>query len=163
MRESPDFSKVRLPRFPGVDMAGPEGYGEYLRTRDDLMFDVMQLMAESQLDAIVHRTVEHQPTLISEGVGPPYYNGRGVTHINTFLAYVPSISVPAGFTSAGLPVGITFLARPFNDGAVIKARLRLRAGHPPSASANHCAPAAGRAVGAALPAGDTSHQPGAAR
>ncbi len=120
MRQSPDFSKVRLPRFPGVDMAGPEGYGEYLRTRDDLMFDVMQLMAESQLDAIVHRTVEHQPTLISEGVGPPYYNGRGVTHINTFLAYVPSISVPAGFTSDGLPVGITFLARPFNDGAVIK-------------------------------------------
>ena len=84
------------------------------------MFTVMKMMADYQLDAIVHKTVEHQPTLISEGVGPPYYDMRGATHINTFLVYVPSISVPAGFTSDGLPVGITFLGRPFSDGTMIK-------------------------------------------
>ena len=72
------------------------------------------------MDAIVHKTVEHQPTRISEGVGPPYYNMRGATHINTFLVNVPSISVPAGFTIEELPVGITFLGRPFSDGTLIK-------------------------------------------
>lgn len=84
------------------------------------MFSVMKIMADAQLDAIVHKTVEHQPTLIAEGVGPPYYDMRGTTHINTYLVYVPSISVPAGFTSAGLPVGITFLGRPFSDPTMVK-------------------------------------------
>ena len=70
----------------------------------------MEMMADFQLDAIVHKTVEHQPTLISEGIGPPYYDMRGATHINTFLVYVPSISVPAGFTSDGLPVELPFSA-----------------------------------------------------
>ena len=79
-----------------------------------------QAPAISQLDAIVHKTVEHQPTLISEGLGPPYYDMRGTTHINTFLVYVPAISVPAGFTSDGLPVGITFTGRPYTDGTMIK-------------------------------------------
>ena len=45
---------------------------------------------------------------------------RGATQINTFLVHVPSISVPAGFTLEGLPVGITFLGRPFSDGTMIK-------------------------------------------
>ena len=101
-------------------MAGPTAYGEYLAAREELMFSVMKMMADFEIDAIVHKTVEHQPTLISEGVGPPYYDMRGTTHINTFLVYVPSISVPAGFTSDGLPVGITLLGRPYSDGAMIR-------------------------------------------
>ena len=73
------------------------------------MIRLQKVMADHNLDAIVHKTVEHQPTLISEGVNPPYYNSRGATSLNTYLVYVPSISVPAGFTSDRLPVGITFL------------------------------------------------------
>jgi amidase len=120
MMQSPDYSKVYRSRNSGVFQRGPEAYGEYLRAREGLMFTISQMMAESQLDAIVHKTVEHQPTLISEGTGPPYYNMRGVTHINTFLVNVPSISVPAGFTTDNLPVGITLLGRPFSDGILIK-------------------------------------------
>ena len=41
-------------------------------------------------------------------------------HINTFLVYVPSIVVPAGFTRDQLPTGITFLGRPYDDGNMIK-------------------------------------------
>ena len=84
------------------------------------MINVMKVMADHRLDAIVHKTVEHQPTLIREGVNPPHYNSRGATHLNTYLVYVPSISVPAGFTSDNLPVGITFLGRPYSDGAMIR-------------------------------------------
>ena len=120
MMQSPEFDKVHRSKFTGSTLSGPSAYGEYLVARDELMFQVMKMMADSQLDAIVHKTVEHQPTLISEGVGPPYYNMRGATHLNTFLIYVPAISVPAGFTSQGLPVGITFFGRPFSDSTMIK-------------------------------------------
>jgi Asp-tRNA(Asn)/Glu-tRNA(Gln) amidotransferase A subunit family amidase len=84
------------------------------------MFNVLKVMADSQLDAIVHKTVEHQPTLISEGTNPPFVNLKGVPYLNTFLVYVPSISVPAGFTIDNLPVGITFLGRPYTDSTMIK-------------------------------------------
>ena len=120
MMQSPDFAKVHRSRYAGIRSAGPSAYGEYLVAREELMFSVMKMMADSQLDAIVHKTVEHQPTLISEGIGPPYYDMRGTTHINTFLVHVPSISVPAGFTTDQLPVGITFLGRPFSDGTMVK-------------------------------------------
>jgi Asp-tRNA(Asn)/Glu-tRNA(Gln) amidotransferase A subunit family amidase len=85
-----------------------------------LLINILKVMADHQLDAIVHKTVEHQPTLIREGLNPPYYNSRGATHLNTYLVYVPSISVPAGFSTDNLPVGITFLGRPHSDSAMIK-------------------------------------------
>ena len=120
MMQSPDYAKVHRSKYSGTALTGPTAYGEYLAAREELMFSVMKMMADLEIDAIVHKTVEHQPTLISEGVGPPYYDMRGTTHINTFLVYVPSISVPAGFTSDGLPVGITLLGRPYSDGAMIR-------------------------------------------
>jgi len=120
MMQSPDFAKVHVSKRAGTALTGPAAYAEYLVAREELMFNVMKVMADLQLDAIVHKTVEHQPTLIAEGLGEPYYDMRGTTHINTYLVHVPSISVPAGFTSAGLPVGITFLGRPFSDPAMVK-------------------------------------------
>ena len=41
-------------------------------------------------------------------------------HINTFLVFVPSIVVPAGFTADNLPAGITFLGRPYDDANMIR-------------------------------------------
>lgn len=120
MMQSPDFAKIHVSKHAGTALTGPAAYAEYLVAREELMFNVMKIMADLQLDAIVHKTVEHQPTLIAEGLGEPYYDMRGTTHINTYLVHVPSISVPAGFTSAGLPVGITFLGRPFSDPAMVK-------------------------------------------
>ena len=77
-------------------------------------------MADLRLDAIVHKGVEHQPTLIKDGVNPPYVDQKGAPHINTFLMFVPSIVVPAGFTRANLPAGITFLGRPYDDARMIQ-------------------------------------------
>ena len=34
------------------------------------MVNLMKVMADHRLDAIVHKTVEHQPTLISDGINP---------------------------------------------------------------------------------------------
>ncbi|MGW5388420.1 amidase [Nocardia sp. NPDC003963] len=94
-------------------------YEEYLAARDDLRTNMLVAMAEHELDAIVHITVEHTPTLITDGVNAPYVNMKGAPHINTFLYDVPSMTVPAGFTEDRLPVGITFLGRPYSDQRIV--------------------------------------------
>jgi Asp-tRNA(Asn)/Glu-tRNA(Gln) amidotransferase A subunit family amidase len=90
------------------------------RARETLMINMLKVMADHRLDAIVHKTVEHQPTLIKDGVNPPYVDQKGAPHINTFLMFVPSIAVPAGFTRDNLPAGITFLGRPYDDAKMIQ-------------------------------------------
>jgi Asp-tRNA(Asn)/Glu-tRNA(Gln) amidotransferase A subunit family amidase len=77
-------------------------------------------MADNKLDAIVHKSVEHQPTLIRDGVNPPYVNNRGVPTLNTFLVYAASMTVPSGFTADSLPVGITFFGRPYDELILLK-------------------------------------------
>lgn len=120
MRNSPEYAKV-MGRRPSITRPmGDTAHYENLLAREELMTNLMQTMAAHNLDAIIHKSAEHQPTLISEGVNPPYVNMKGATHLNTFLVYVPSISVPAGFTSDELPVGVTFLGRPYSDANMIK-------------------------------------------
>lgn len=90
-------------------------YHESLLARKELMTNLLKVMADNQLDAIVHKTVEHQPNRIKDATSPPYPGTRGVIHINTFLEFVSSMSVPAGFTADGLPAGITFLGRAYDE------------------------------------------------
>jgi amidase len=98
----------------------PEQLHANLKAREQLMLNLLKVMADHRLDAIVHKAVEHQPTLIRDGVNPPYVDQKGAPHLNTFLIFVPSIVVPAGFTPAGLPGGITFLGRPYDDARMIQ-------------------------------------------
>ena len=92
----------------------------YARARETLMINMLKVMADHRLDAIVHKAVEHQPTLIKDGVNPPFVDQKGAPHINTFLMFVPSIVVPAGLTRDNLPAGITFLGRPYDDARMIQ-------------------------------------------
>ena len=92
----------------------------FLKAREKLMFNMLKVMADHQLDAIAHKAVEHSATLISQGVNPPYVDQKGSPHINTFLVFVPTIVVPAGFTAQNLPAGLCFLGRPYDDGLMVK-------------------------------------------
>jgi amidase len=119
--QSPDFAKV----VPGSQRrwtraADTGKHYEFLLAREELTTHVLKIMADHQLDAIVHKAVEHQPTLIKDGVNPPYVDQKGAPHINTFLVFVPSIVVPAGYTRDNLPAGIAFLGRSYDDGNMIK-------------------------------------------
>jgi Asp-tRNA(Asn)/Glu-tRNA(Gln) amidotransferase A subunit family amidase len=125
IQSSPDVDKIFPPnkaalwKAPAIE---PDlvKYGEYLAARNQLTINLMKAMADNHLDAIVHKSVEHQPTLIKDGTNPPYVTNKGVPTLNTFLVFVPAITVPSGFTSDNLPTGITFLGRPYSDATMIK-------------------------------------------
>lgn len=123
-RQSPLFAQLSKGAKDRWDrMVGPgsaERHYDYLQARDRLMTEMLTVMADHRLDAIVHKAVEHQPTLIEEGLNPPYYDQRGAPALNTFLVFVPSIVVPAGFTNDNLPAGITFLGRPYDDAKMVQ-------------------------------------------
>ncbi len=125
IQNSPDVDKI-FPPTKAAQWKEPLGepdlskYGEYLLVREQLMTNLLKVMADNRLDAIVHKSVEHQPTLIHDGMNPPYVSNKGVPVLNTFLVYVPSITVPSGFTVDQLPVGITFLGRPYSEPTMIK-------------------------------------------
>lgn len=126
IRRAPDFQKLlpfqqrRAGGSPSQERLDPSRVGQYLAARDELTIRVLKVMADHQLDAIVYKSVEHQPTLIRDGINPPYVNHRGAPNLNTFLVFVPAITVPAGFTQDNLPVGITFQGRPYSEGTVIR-------------------------------------------
>ena len=60
-------------------------------------------------------------------VGPAEVAGRKVTHLGWTLCYPfnysgqPAISVPAGFTAGGLPVGLQIIGRRLEDALVLRA------------------------------------------
>ena len=119
--DSPDFAKV-VKRSQDRFKRNPDAAKHYesLRAQDELMTIFLKVMADHKLDAIVHKAVEHQPTLIKDGVNPPFVDQKGAPHLNTFLVYVPTIVVPAGFTRDNLPAGVCLIGRPYDDGNLIK-------------------------------------------
>jgi Asp-tRNA(Asn)/Glu-tRNA(Gln) amidotransferase A subunit family amidase len=119
---APQFEKVagqaRNRLTARTEVSESEHY-QYLLAREELMLNVLKVMADHQLDALVYKSIEHEPPLLMDGLRGIATN-RGVPSMNTYLIYVPAITVPAGFTNAGIPVGITFQGRPYADGEMIK-------------------------------------------
>ncbi len=121
MMRSPDIARVFRYATDRLQATADEGkHYRYLRARQELILSVLKVMADNKLDAIVHKSIEHQPTLIKDGVNPPWVSTKGAPHLNTFLVFVPVIAVPAGFTTDNLPAGITFMGRPYDEGTLIK-------------------------------------------
>lgn len=87
--------------------------------RDAMRTAVLKLMADHQLDAIVYATYDAAPTPIADDVltnsrpldGYGLGDNRGLSPTLGF----PALTVPAGFTSDGLPIGLEFLGRPFSE------------------------------------------------
>lgn len=69
-------------------------------------------------------------------VGPREVAGRAVTHLGWTLCYPfnysgqPAISVPAGWTAGGLPVGLQIVGRRLEDALVLRAAATLEALRP---------------------------------
>jgi amidase len=137
MAKDPNIDKV-FPRARGQFTLNPPAPGDpkravdYQLAREALLLNILKTMADNKLDAIVYKSVEHQPVLIPlpdtatpeelriATQSPAYVDTKGVPTLNTFLIYVPAITVPAGFTRDNLPTGITFQGRPYADAELIK-------------------------------------------
>jgi Asp-tRNA(Asn)/Glu-tRNA(Gln) amidotransferase A subunit family amidase len=73
-----------------------------MRTRFTALLDSLRL------DALVYPTMRRKPTLI----GDPQLGATCNLSAQTGL---PALTLPAGFTAEGLPVGVELLGRPFGD------------------------------------------------
>jgi Asp-tRNA(Asn)/Glu-tRNA(Gln) amidotransferase A subunit family amidase len=82
--------------------------------------NMAKVMADNHVEALAYKAVEHQPTLIAEATNPPYKSNGGVVTLNTFLVYTPTITVPMGFSSDGIPAGLAFLGLPYSEPALFK-------------------------------------------
>lgn len=79
-----------------------------LAKRTAIQQSILKLMEDEKLDALVYPTMRRKPARINEPQG-------GVTcHLSASTGF-PAITVPAGFTADGLPVGLELLGRAFDD------------------------------------------------
>lgn len=70
---------------------------------------LLRLMADNNLDAILYPSTS----------GPAGSGSGNANRLSPFSGF-PAISVPAGYVSSGLPVGIELLGRPYEEGELIK-------------------------------------------
>ncbi|MDA0578565.1 MAG: amidase family protein [Verrucomicrobia bacterium] len=88
-------------------------YQKKMTKRTELTQMLAALLKDNNLDAVVYPTVTRKAARIGD-----VQQGT----VNCGLASVtgfPAISVPAGFTDDGLPVGMDILGKPFDDAKVV--------------------------------------------
>jgi amidase len=102
--------------------AGPDdplsdlGYHTAYAAREDFMKLLVNLMESNGLSALVYPTCQVVPPT-HEDTDSGLWNTLNFP-TNTVIgsqSWLPSISVPAGLTGAGLPVGLEVLARPYDE------------------------------------------------
>ncbi len=97
------------------DAFGGAEYKDKLLRRDELRMKILSLMAERQLDALLYPTVNQPPA-------PLGLDEQGGAMPNCDLSArsgLPAITMPAGYTASGLPVGVELLGREFDEPTLI--------------------------------------------
>ncbi len=98
------------------------GYLQHLLVREQLRQAVYTAMADNRLDALIYATFDHDPLMTPDDVLTTFKNVPypGNNRLLSPMIGFPAMSVPAGFSSAGMPIGIEFLGRPFTEGLLFK-------------------------------------------
>ena len=100
----------------------PEENADYLRrfaARHDFTLALLNLIAGNEFDLLAYPSVQ---------VPPPTMEGRGewttlTFPTNTLIAsqtWMPAITVPAGFAEGGVPVGLEFVGKPYDEGTLFR-------------------------------------------
>ena len=99
-------------------------YLQVLEGRERLRRTVLSVMADHDLDALAYATFDHQTTVIAPDVltnadtEDAYARGN-----NRYLSPVigfPALTIPAGLTDEGLPIGLELLAGPFAEATLLR-------------------------------------------
>ena len=90
------------------DYLSSDDYKARLAARDTLGKALVTVMEANRLDAIVYPTIRR----IAPVIGGAQAGSNAALSANTGF---PAISVPAGFTPGGFPVGVELIARPFGE------------------------------------------------
>ena len=99
------------------------GYLQLLLARDKLRQTVLTAMADQRLDALAYATFDYPPPKIPSDAttaGVVDYTGPGNNRRLSPALGFPAITVPAGFTADGLPIGLELMGREFDEGLLLK-------------------------------------------
>ena len=80
--------------------------------RTAIQQSILKLMEEQKLDVLAYPTLRRKPALI----GVP--QGGGTCQLSAATGF-PAISMPAGFTADGLPVGVELMGRAMDDAKLV--------------------------------------------
>jgi len=90
-------------------------YLEARRQLDMLRREIGKLFAN--VDLLILPTVVSPPVTIAQGANPTIVNPRNTASFA--VLGLPAISVPSGFTTAGLPIGLQIVGAPFAESTVL--------------------------------------------
>jgi amidase len=96
-----------------IESRDSKEYLEHIVKRNILREAILKAMADNNLDALAYPTIRRKANLIGEA--QPGTNCQLASNSG-----LPAISVPGGFTSDGLPVGVELLGRAWSEPQLIK-------------------------------------------
>jgi amidase len=102
-----------LRRSQAVRSRDTKEYGEHVAKRELLRQAVLQAMADHRLDAIAYPPIRRKAQRIGE-----HQSGTNC-HLSANSG-LPALTVPAGFTDDGMPVGIELLGRPWSEALLLR-------------------------------------------
>ena len=119
------------------NMTNNPTYLNLLKGRDTMREFIHNLMDRWSLDAIVYphetkpiRTLEEAIADNGNSPNPPRDRRRGEGNRLSTVTGLPTLTVPAGFNVDGVPVGIEFLGRLYDEKTVVKIAYAFEQAHP---------------------------------
>ena len=87
-------------------------YKAALQKQAALKARLVTLFDSLRLDALIYPTMQRRPVLVGEAQ-------PGTTCSLSAQSGLPALSLPAGFTNDGLPVGLEMMGKPFEDATLV--------------------------------------------
>ncbi|MBM0744244.1 PEP-CTERM sorting domain-containing protein [Phormidium sp. CLA17] len=130
INQSPESANSPTPISPAVltrlfqaEVRGPLNNPDYLAAlsaQGEIKSVVQTILDANNLDALIYPT-SRCPAAPRTGIVDPTYScisGRGASNFANLSGF-PDVQVPAGFTTDGLPIALSFLGRAYSEPALL--------------------------------------------